>query len=264
MNIIVIDDEPAPLLAFSSNIFDNSQISANMFSLQIDDALDFAKNNVCKAVFLDINMPTINGVDLAEKFIKISPNIKVIFITGYAQDIADIKQRIGDNFFDFCYKPYDPITLQTILSNLINEKTIVVHLKTFPHFDCFIGNILVDFNRSKSKELLALLVDRRGSTVTLGDAISHLWSDKEMPLAKKLYRDAICRLRLTLKKYHILHIVKIGRARLSLNIQYCTCDMWDFIDGKNYSEFLGEYMHPYEWSVDREYFLNNLATSSVT
>ncbi|HKM03908.1 MAG TPA: hypothetical protein VJZ04_04840 [Lachnospiraceae bacterium] len=77
-----------------------------------------------------------------------------------------------------------------------------------------------------------------------------------MKLAKKLYRDAVCRLRLTLDKYHISHIVDIKRARITLNIEYCKADIWDLLDGKQV-EFNGEYMRPYEWATSIEDLLVN-------
>ena len=93
MNIIVIDDEPAPLLTFASHILDNAAVTANMFSLKVDEALEFARTHEHKAVFLDIKMPSINGVELAEKFIEINPDVRIIFITGYAQNIREIKRQ---------------------------------------------------------------------------------------------------------------------------------------------------------------------------
>ena len=42
------------------------------------------------------------------------------------------------------------------------------------------------------------------------------------------------------------------RARLFLRTQYCRCDLWDYLDGKTPGAFTGEYLRPYEWSVERE------------
>lgn len=257
MNVIVVDDEISPLLTFSSHIFDNPEITANMFSTQIDAALDFARKNYCKAVFLDINMPKINGIDLAKEFIKINPDVKVVFITGYAQNVEEIKKELGDNFYAFCYKPYDRTDLNAILENLVQDSEITVTFKAFSHFDCYVGNTVVDFNRAKSKELLALLVDRRGATVTMEEAITCLWSEKTIDLSKKLYRDAVCRLRLTLQSYRVSHIIDVKRARLNLNVKYCRCDAWDYDDGKPVP-YNGEYMRPYEWATKKE---NNLTTT---
>ena len=88
MNVIVVDDELAPLLTFSSHILDNAEITANMFSSQIDKALEFAKNNLCKAVFLDIVMPSINGVDLAKKFIEDAEKTLGISIMPHIEEIS--------------------------------------------------------------------------------------------------------------------------------------------------------------------------------
>ena len=186
MNVIVVDDELAPLLTFSSHILDNAEITANMFSSQIDKALEFAKNNLCKAVFLDIVMPSINGVDLAKKFIEINPEIKVVFITGYAQNEDKIKAELGNNFFAFCYKPYDERMLNGILQKLLNDSAPSVYFNTFSHFDCYVNKTVVDFARAKSKELLALLVDKRGATLTMEEAITCLWGEKPLDLSKKL------------------------------------------------------------------------------
>ena len=256
MNVIVIDDEPAPLLTFASHILDNAAVTANMFSLKVDEALEFARTHDHKAVFLDIKMPAINGVDLAEKFIGINPDVRIIFITGYAQNVREIKRRIGKNFFAFCYKPYDAATLGAILTRLADEDNRMVTFRTFPRFDCFAGSLPVDFGRAKAKELLALLVDRRGGFVTMEEAITALWQEKTANLSKQLYRDAVCRLRLTLNEYGIGHILNVRRARLALRARYCACDMWDFVDGKTPGAFRGEYMRPYEWAIKTESFFS--------
>lgn len=251
MNIIVIDDEASSLLAFASQIIDNASVTANMFKNNLNDALDFVRSKAVKAAFLDIVMPECNGVDFAEKLIKINPDIKIVFITGYAQDVEEIKRRIGKNFYGFCYKPYDPETVATLISGVLAEND-KIHFKTFSHFDCFVGNTPVDFPRAKSKELLALLVDRRGATVTMDEAITCLWKEKPADLAKKLYRDAVCRLKLALKNYHAEHVIDVKRARIFLKTEFCTCDLWDYLDGLYKEKFHGEYMRPYEWSTERE------------
>ena len=127
-----------------------------------------------------------------------------------------------------------------------------MRFKTFSHFDCFVGNTPVDFPRAKSKELLALLVDRRGATVTMDEAITCLWKEKPADLAKKLYRDAVCRLKLALKNYHAERLLDVKRARLFLKTEFCVCDLWDYLDGDEKVSFHGEYMRPYEWSIERE------------
>lgn len=251
MNVIVIDDEADSLLTFASHAIDEANVSLKLFRNNVSDALDYTRSHDCGAVFLDIVMPTINGVDLAEKFIGIRPDVKIVFITGYAQDVESIKTRIGKNFYGFCYKPYDSATMKAILTSLVSEGK-KVKFKALAHFDCFIGDGAIDFPRAKSKELLALLVDRRGAIISMDEAVSCLWKEKPADLAKKLYRDAVCRLRLALKSVGAEKILDVKRARISLVTEFCECDAWDLSDGKPNARFDGEYMRPYEWAIEKE------------
>lgn len=252
IRILVIDDEAAPLLTFAAQLFDNADISASFFSGETEKALTAVLDPTVRAAFLDIQMPKINGVELAERMIALRPDLKIVFITGYAQNEEELKRRIGANFYGFCYKPFDPDILRGLLSGLLAGENNRVFLRTFSHFDCFLGQTPVDFDRAKAKELLALLADRRGATVTMEEAITCLWPEKAPELSKKLYRDAVCRLRLTLGKYRIPEILEVKRARLFLRTQYCRCDLWDYLDGKTPGAFTGEYLRPYEWSVEWE------------
>ncbi len=259
MNAIVLDDEKESILLFTSHIIDIQDLSINVFSKKWKDALDYLEKNKVDIAFLDIVMPDINGVDLAEKMISLSPSIKIVFITGYSQDVDKIKERIGENFFAFCYKPYDEETIRGIIARARMEKNAKVVFKTFPRFDMYVNDVLVDFKRAKAKELLALMVDHRGGEVTMDEAITKLWIDKNVELSKRLYRDAVCRLRMKLKEYGIENLVHFSRARMSLNVDDVLCDSWDYQDKKDVL-FYGEYMRPYEWAVEKE---NQFTSKSI-
>lgn len=256
MNAIVLDDEKESILLFTSHVIDIQGISISVFSKKWEDALEFVKNNPVDIAFLDIVMPEVNGVDLAEKMIALRPKIKIVFITGFSQDVEKIKERIGGNFFAFCYKPYDEETIKGIIVRAMNDSKKKVVFKAFPHFDMYVNDVLVDFKRAKAKELLALLVDRRGGEVTMDEAITKLWIDKDVDLSKRLYRDAVCRLRMKLKQYGIENIINFNRARMSLNVDDVECDSWNYLDKKD-SSFYGEYMRPYEWATEKENYFSN-------
>lgn len=257
MNAIVLDDEKESILLFTSHVIDIQGISINVFSKKWEDALEFVKINPVDIAFLDIVMPEVNGVDLAERMIALRPKIKIVFITGFSQDVEKIKVRIGENLFAFCYKPYDEETIKGIIVHAMNDSKKKVVFKAFPHFDMYVNDVLVDFKRAKAKELLALLVDRRGGEVTMDEAVTKLWIDKDVDLSKRLYRDAVCRLRMKLKQYGIENIINFNRARMSLNVDDVECDSWNYLDKKD-SSFYGEYMRPYEWATEKEnYFLNH-------
>ena len=77
-------------------------------------------------------------------------------------------------------------------------------IRTFGRFDVFVAATLIHFPNAKSKELLALCVDRRGSGVTMEEAIGLLWPDTPYDeKAKRRYRKAIMMLHHTLNMHGI-------------------------------------------------------------
>ncbi len=86
INCIAIDDEPLALRQMVSYI--NKTPFLNLIG-EFDSALaalDFIKNNDLCLMFLDINMPDMNGIDFV-RTLKIAP--KVIFTTAYSEYAVD-------------------------------------------------------------------------------------------------------------------------------------------------------------------------------
>ena len=85
-------------------------------------------------------------------------------------------------------------------------KRIVI--RTFGYFDIFVDGETIPFSCKKAKELLALLVDRRGGFVTTGDAISYLWEDEcTEKRIKDKFRKVVKELRRTLNAYGIERVL---------------------------------------------------------
>ncbi len=260
MRIIVIDDEIAALNTFLPEVLDSPELDCKMFMREPEKALAFCERNTVDAAFLDINMPSANGVDLAEKLIKINKNIKIIFISGYTQDESAISKRIGANLTGFCYKPYSGEIVQRYIDevrdSLSEQRTVFI--RTFGSFDVFLNGKPLVISSRKSKELLALLTDKCGSFVTMGEVIAALWPDKPLDFAKRLYRDAVCRLRLTLTDYKLPSLVSFFRAKTALNTDNVRCDLWDFYKDET-ALFGGDYMPHYDWSVETQSLLEKIS-----
>ena len=90
------------------------------------DTLHFLENNTADVIFLDINMPDMNGISLGKIITKMYPDMKIVFITAYkdyAVDAFEIKA------FDYLLKPYSESRIKNLLKSLINiknEKTILI------------------------------------------------------------------------------------------------------------------------------------------
>jgi two-component SAPR family response regulator len=259
MNIAVIDDEKASLNTFLSHICDDGEIKCSFYRDNPENILDDLDDNGTEVAFLDINMPRVNGVDLAEKIIKRKHDVKIVFITGYERDEKAIAKRLGENLLGFCNKPYDDATLKRFIDAAKQTSgSRGIFFRTFPTFDLVVDGKTVVFSRTKSKELLALLVDRNGSTVDINETIACLWGDRTPELAKRLYRDAICRLRLMLAENDLTGLVKFGRGWTALNCEGTTCDVWEYVKNEDSDSFGGRYMASYEWASEKAYALQLL------
>ncbi|MGL5088829.1 MAG: LytR/AlgR family response regulator transcription factor [Cetobacterium sp.] len=82
------------------------------------DALKFVEANNIDVVFLDINMPELDGMTLGKIIQKVNNKIKLVFISAYkdfAVDAFEIKA------FDYILKPYSEYRIINVLENLIEE-----------------------------------------------------------------------------------------------------------------------------------------------
>ena len=68
------------------------------------DALAYVQEHPVEAAFLDIAMPGMNGLALAEKLREIRPDLVVIFLTGYEQYTLDALKVKADYYLT---KPYN-------------------------------------------------------------------------------------------------------------------------------------------------------------
>lgn len=253
MKIIFIDDEIASLHTFIFNIVDNADIECQMFVKDYELAKEYVKNNEVDAAFIDVKLPKISGIELAKELLEIKPKLKIAFITGFIQKEEEILSIIPkDNLLGILYKPYNKELLEEYFNKirkLINKEN-KVFLHTFGSFDLFINEKAVYFSSSKAKELLALLVDANGSYVYMDRSIEYLWGEKDINLGKRLYRDAVFRLRQTLKNNGVESLVRFERGCAVINKNNVSCDLWEFLEGKR--EYNGSYLDQYGWSIITE------------
>lgn len=125
-----------------------------------------------------------------------------------------------------------------------------VQIRTFGYFDVFVDGKPIAFRNEKSKELFALLVDRRGGFVSSEEAISFLWEDEpanSVTLAR--YRKVALRLKNILEEYGISHIVETVSGKRRIVTDRVRCDLYDYLSGREDCAqlFKGSYLTNYSW-----------------
>jgi hypothetical protein len=176
----------------------------------------------------------------------------------------DTIEQTKDNVYDFQKIHGDTASEKNVYNNdTQNEdeeplsdvyiQTEGIFARTFGHFDLFVNGVPVIFSNAKEKELMALLIDRNGGTISPHEAISYLWEDET--ITDKLstrYRKLAMTLKNTLAKYGIEHILINNRGVRSVNVSAITCDYYEMISGneKYKSAFHNSYMMDYSWAED--------------
>lgn len=259
MNIIYVDDEKISVTVFKLMMEDiDRNLEIKVFN-DSKEARIYGENNLIDIAFLDIEMPHLNGIELAKELKKNNKDIRIIFVTShdsYALEAFDV-DAVG-----YLLKPYTRERLEQIYKKVIlikNAPLKKVFIKTFGSFDIYIDGEIINFSRQKPKELLALLIDKMGSTVTPGMAISCLWEEKENDkTTSALYRMTGKRLKEILENLGIGFILKNGYK--SVDTEVFECDYYYAINGrKAYLEkFNEDYMPNYFWAENTNAKLYNM------
>lgn len=155
----------------------------------------------------------------------------------------------SENDGDLAGEEKKTITKEQTQEIVSTDMKVKVH--TFGYFDVFVNGSAVLFRSQKAKELLALLVDRKGGYVTASDAITCLWENE--PVNEKTlsrYRKVALRLNNTLKEYGIENIIQNVHGNRKINPELVECDLYKYLEDKekNSTLFSGNYMINYSWS----------------
>ncbi len=134
--------------------------------------------------------------------------------------------------------------------NVFDKDAVSVRINTFGYFAVFVSGIPVLFTNKKAKELLALLVDRKGNFVSSKEAASILWDDElltDVVLAR--YRKVALQLKRILEKYGVGYLIETVNGQRRILTDKVSCDLYDFLDADNNVEkqFSGFYMTDYSW-----------------
>ena len=83
MKVIYVDDETALLDNFRMTVEGLSMVEELNLFRKSEEALKWAQDHPVEVAFLDIQMPGINGIELAKRLKGIDRNIRIVFVTAY-------------------------------------------------------------------------------------------------------------------------------------------------------------------------------------
>ncbi len=118
LRCVIIDDEEAAIFVLEELLTHHTSIKIKVVgtALNLTKGVEVIKETQPDIVFLDINMPRRNGLEIYNEFI--SPDFKIIFCTAYQQYAIDVFKKKVSNYI---LKPVDLFELDQALQKVSDE-----------------------------------------------------------------------------------------------------------------------------------------------
>ena len=116
---MIVDDESLALSRLKRLLNENGIEDITAFDNPIEALKEVTKTKF-DAVFLDISMPNITGLELADSIIQLEPKTFIIFQTAYSEFALDAYKSGG---MAYLMKPIESNDIKNILEKIRNFKT---------------------------------------------------------------------------------------------------------------------------------------------
>jgi len=262
MNIIAVDDEHWALVGIEHTLKSVIQDCTLACFDSPGKAISYAKEKRIDIAFLDIEMGGMNGIQLAKSLKDIYNKTNVIFTTGYSHYAVDAFAIHASGYL------LKPVTAKAILEAMENIRHPVkalskerLRVHTFGNFEVFIDERPLVFKRSKTKELFAYLVMRRGARCSNREIVAVIWEDKPDSVAlQSQYRHLVQDLTNSLKAVDADNVLIKQRGYLAINPDTFYCDLYNFCaaDINAVNSYMGEFMTQYSWAELTNAYLDQM------
>jgi two-component SAPR family response regulator len=260
VKILALDDSESALKLLSGAI-NEALPTAEVFAFgKPSELLSFAQENLCDTAFLDIEIWGKNGISVAKELKDINQKINIIFVTAYSEYASEVFELYPSGYV---LKPVTKEAVERELENLrhpVDRKTSAkIYAQAFGHFEVFSYGKPLRFKYSKTKELLAYLIDRNGAAVNMNELCAALWEDKHDTANLKAYlRKLISDLIKTLTEVDAEDIILKQYNSISVRAEKIVCDSYGFLKGDAgcINAYPGQYMAQYSWAEMTAGFIN--------
>ena len=249
MIAIAVDDEELMLHALVRAISASPDIKEVIKFSNCEMALNYVKENLIDVAFLDINMRGMGGITLAEKIIALRPNSKIVFCTGYEEYAIPAFKLHASGYL---MKPISAEDVQGEIDNIkgVRKKEKLLEVKCFGNFEVYVKGEIITFKRSKTKELFAYLIDRKGAGMTAKQICAVLFPDDTDDVKNSAYlRQLVMDLKNTLKTIGAEAVFCHETPCYRVDTNLIKCDYISYMESGK-PEFHGEYMSQFSWAED--------------
>ncbi len=199
IHTIVVDDEWYSLTEICDLAEKTGVMSVEGRFQNGADALREADQIHPQAAFIDIEMPEMDGLTLAEKLLENDPDMKIVFITGWNKYAVAAFEL---NALDYIMKPVNRARfekmaqrLQAELSSRGTDGKAAPSISCFGKFEVLQNGIPVVWQRTKAEELFALLVLNANAYVGKEVILKNLWPYYGRAKSLPILQTSVCKIR---------------------------------------------------------------------
>lgn len=253
MKTLIVDDMQLAVNALQNIMQAIDPHGTHIGVRKVSEALGYLEKQLPDVAFLDIEMPGMDGLELARHIREKSAGMtNIVFVTAHDQYALEAHDLFVSGYL---LKPASETAVRRVLDNLRHpiEPTDDgrLYVRCFGDFEVFSHGVPVRFGRSKSKEMLAYLIDRRGAVCTSGELLGVLWENKANTVSQQgQIRNVISDLKHALAQVGAEDVLLRWGNKIAVDCAKVRCDYYNFLRGDlaAVNRYRGEYMAQYSWA----------------
>jgi two-component SAPR family response regulator len=230
IRIAAVDDELHVLERFQRMIEGNKDLELCGLFETGEQLLSYLKVCSLDGIFLDIEMPGINGLQLSEKILELNEDIDIIFVTAFNQYAIEAFELEA---IDYVLKPFTEERLNKSIRRLLKKKGTEgksgkPFIQCFGDFQVFQNGEGLVWKNSKAKEILAFLVHKEGVPVNWEKIATSIWPEFDSEKAQTNFHATTYLLRKKLAEAGISNIFESSRGNYRVLTDQVDCDLYRF------------------------------------
>ena len=248
MRILLVDDEKLQLTRLEESVKSVLPTADIVSYTNPVLALNENKKQKIDIAFLDIEMPGLNGIQLAKSLKGINPKINIVFVTAFNRFALDAMKIHASGFVT------KPVNEEKVFEEINGLRypveltpTKKLQIKCFGNFEVFHNGQPLKFTYSKSKELFAYLVDREGSAININELNAVLWEEDHTSYLRNLISD----IQKTLAAIGASDVFIKRHNECYIDTTKVDCDAYEYKNNNPEAirMYRGEYMYQYSWPI---------------
>ncbi len=210
LRVIIVEDEKPTLDLMTILVNRHPRLDVAGAYTSPHEALERFAQLRPDAAFLDVEMPKMGGIELAEKLKAIDADLQVAFTTAYAEYAVE---AFRVSAVDYLLKPVTPDAMERVVGRMLREHALRAALKPAPPsgkptlqvrclgtFESRRGDGgLINWPTRKTEELFAYLVAHPDKLIGKWHLADLLWPDLEEERALHNLHNTVYRLKKTFK-----------------------------------------------------------------